>query len=75
MPQRRFESGGFGRVDEAGGVAPLGQAAHPGCEFRVIRGRQDHVADGAVPGVAVELGGELGPGADPGVVEVVVGPG
>jgi len=36
---------------------------------------QFDVADGAVPGLAVEAGRELGPGADAGVVEVVVGPG
>ena len=32
-PQGRFELGSFGRADEAGGVAPLGQALDAGFEF------------------------------------------
>lgn len=77
-PQGRFQPGGFGRVDDAGGVAPLGQAADPGGEFGRPGGggvRQLDMADGAVPGVAVEILGELGPGEDSAVVEVVVVPG
>ncbi len=75
--ERGLDLGCFGRVDEAGGVAPSGQAAHAGFEFGGLGvgvGQFD-VADGAVPGLAVEAGRELGPGADAGVVEVVVGPG
>src|SRR5581483_11426276 len=77
-PQRRLQPGGFGRVDDAGRVAPLGQAADPGGELGGpgVRGvGQLDVAGGTVPGSAVEVVRELGPGDDPGVVEVVVVPG
>jgi hypothetical protein len=72
--QRGLEPGGFGRVDEAGRVIPAGQAFHPGFELGAVCGQLD-VAGRAVPGVTVESGRELGPGPDPGVVQVVVGAG
>ena len=74
-PQGRFELGCFGRADEASGVAPLGQASDAGFEFAGARGGQLDVADGPVPGVAVEVRSQLGPRTHPGVVEIVIGPG
>jgi hypothetical protein len=74
-PQCRFELGCFGRADEASGVAPLGQALDAGFEFAGACGRQFDVAGRAVPGVAVEVRGQFGPGLHPGVIEVVIGPG
>ena len=74
-PQGRFELSCFGRADEASGVAPLGQAPDAGFEFAGARGGQLDVAGRAIPGVAVEVRGQFGPGPHPGVVEVVIGPG
>ena len=73
--QGRLERGGLGRVDEAGRVTPIREALHPGFEFGRARGRQLDVAGRPVPGIAVEVRRELGPGAHPGVVEVVIVPG
>ena len=75
--QCRLDLGGSGLIDQAGGVAPLGEPAHPGFEFGApgVGGGHVEVADGAVPGGAVGVRRELGPGPDPGVVEVVIRPG